>query len=59
MGAGVWLVILWGVGAGGSLFEGFACLLLVCGSLWMFLACGVGASLSLIVAEFLVDQVII
>ena len=28
MGAGVWLVILWGVGAGGSLFEGFACLVL-------------------------------
>ena len=47
--AGVWLVILWGCGAGASVLRGWLVVVLLWISMDMFLACGAGAFLSLIV----------
>ena len=54
----LYLLVFWGVCAGGFFVRGglFVASLWI---LWMLLSCGVGASLSVIVADFVVDQVIV
>ena len=53
----LYLLVFWGVCAGGSFVRGG---LLVVGlwTLWILFSCGVGASSSVVVADFVVVQVI-